>query len=88
MGKISTIVKNKNTALYFLTIKNYGTIVRPTTNAVPIITAASIIATPIFPFFISSHSLIGVIFENIFTKTPRETAIEIAPVKAQPNVMR
>lgn len=56
--------------------------------AVAIIITESKATTPQFLFLISSHSLIGVNHEKIFNIIPKEIAIEIAPVNAQPKVIR
>jgi len=50
--------------------------------------AAMIMATPVLPFLISSHSSMGVSEENTLTKILKATAMETAPVRAQPKVMR
>ncbi len=62
--------------------------VKPITKAVPMMTAARMIAMLTFPFLISFHPSMGVIHKKIFTRMPKEIAIEIAPESAQPKVIK
>lgn len=66
----------------------YGMTATIITAVVQIITIAKSATTPQFLFLISSHSLIGVSQAKIFSIMPKEIAMEIAPVKAQPKVIR
>ena len=67
---------------------NYDASVKLITSAVPKMIEASTTAMLIFPFRISFHSSIGLIHEKIVMRMPSDTAMEIAPVIAQPKVIK